>query len=187
MTLKIKGVTVRQNESGLYSLNDLHKASQKGRSKDPNEFLQLKSTSEYINLLNTEIPVELILTTKGGRHGGTWVHKDLVYDYAMWCSPTFKRSVIQAFDALTEGRIQDAIKLAMTATHIQNAGKEFKAIASDPNIPIDEAINRLSKASSDYDTNSSIAGTTLSACRGKKAERAEAEKAITKPIQPELI
>lgn len=187
MTLQIKGVTVRQNENGLYSLNDLHKASQKGRSKDPSRFMHLKSTAEYIDFLTTLISVDEIFTLKEGAQGGTWVHKDLVYDYAMWCSPSFKHSVIQAFDALVEGRIQDAVKIAMTVTHIQNAGKEFKAIANNHDIPINEAINRLSKASSDYDTNSSIAGTTLSACRGKKAEREEAEKAIRDRVQPELI
>lgn len=92
---------IRQDEDGLYCLNDLHRASG-GQSKHrAGYWLNNEVTTELIKELDTEagIPASVRIR-KGGSNQGTYVRKELVYAYAMWISPKFHLHVIRAFDAL---------------------------------------------------------------------------------------
>lgn len=93
--IAIGETNVRQYD-GLYSLNDLHKASGGDVSKRPGEFMRLSQTQELAaEIANAGIPA---FTSKRGAHGGTYVCKELVYAYANWISPAFYLAMIRFFD-----------------------------------------------------------------------------------------
>jgi hypothetical protein len=93
--ISIGGTSVRNDEDGRYSVNDLHAASGGEKRHSPSYWLANQQTKELVaELETTGIPV----VTKEGRRGGTFVAKELVYAYAMWISPKFHLHVIRTFD-----------------------------------------------------------------------------------------
>ena len=100
MNLIIGNKKVRMVD-GLYCLNDLHKASGSESKNKPALYLTNKKTKDYLQTVG--IPT----VTVEGRNGGTYAHKKVVYDYAMWISPVFKDDVIEAYDALVTGQLQE--------------------------------------------------------------------------------
>ncbi len=128
-TLTILNRTIRQLD-GLYSLNDLHKASG-GQSKfKPFNFIRNDETQAMIaeidrssdlrndknrspNMVNgksrcsnmsiEEKSIACKIIKGGNTNQGTWVCKELVYKYAMWISPQFALTVIRTFDNLVTG------------------------------------------------------------------------------------
>ena len=40
------------------------------------------------------------LTAKAGRYGGTYAHKDIAFEFAMWISPQFKIYIVKEFQRL---------------------------------------------------------------------------------------
>ena len=92
--------------NGLYSLNDLHKASDSRRRHKPNNFLRLDNTKALIAEIercsDMRNEIKAIEVIQGGnfKRQGTWVCKELVYSYAMWISPKFALIVIRAFDEM---------------------------------------------------------------------------------------
>lgn len=86
--------------NGLYSLNDLHKASGGDSKHAPFRFMRNEQTNELIREIERSPDLEIgSKVIKGGRTQGTWVRKELVYAYAMWISAKFHLQVIRAFDA----------------------------------------------------------------------------------------
>ena len=94
--------------SGLYCLNDLHKASQTTQTKKPSEWLRLVQVSELVYELKKTVgkagfPTleqnqEVIKTIKGGNKAGTYACRELVLAYATWISPPFFLEVLRTFD-----------------------------------------------------------------------------------------
>ncbi|HBH34774.1 MAG TPA: hypothetical protein DDW38_09740 [Psychrobacter sp.] len=88
---------------GLYSLNDLHRAS---------NFMRLESTKALIDEIERSSNVSngtnsIAYKVIQGGHSeqqGTFVCRELVYSYAMWISPRFQLLVIRTFDAITNQR-----------------------------------------------------------------------------------
>lgn len=112
-----------RSSNGLYSLNDLHRASGSNPTHKPANFIRLETTQELIREIHQtpdlaftkqtdrcsdlsndkQTSSELryaIKTKQGGKNQGTWVCKELVYSYAMWISAKFHLQVIRAFDAM---------------------------------------------------------------------------------------
>ena len=96
---------------GLYSLNDLHRASGSKAKHRPANFMRRKDTQAlidelknecYSNMSNTLSPAYKIIQGNyaNGEQQGTFVCRELVYAYAMWISPKFHLAVIRAFDSL---------------------------------------------------------------------------------------
>ena len=40
------------------------------------------------------------LQAKAGRYGGTYAHKDIAFEFAMWISPEFKVYIVKEFQRL---------------------------------------------------------------------------------------
>jgi hypothetical protein len=53
------------------------------------------SVKEYSNKFNG-----IGIVSKSGRYGGTYAHKDIALEFAMWISPEFKVYLIQEFQRL---------------------------------------------------------------------------------------
>lgn len=104
--LVISNISVNLNK-GLYSLNDLHKASGGESKHQPSFFLRLDSTKALIQEISNEnnqsadVQSGVIEIINGGDNRGSYVCKELVYAYAMWISPAFNLKVIRAFDAMS--------------------------------------------------------------------------------------
>ncbi len=88
--------------NGLYSLNDLHKASGGENRHRPTFFLQNQETQAIITAIEQDGSIAYN-TINGGHHRGTYVCRELVYRYAMWISAQFSLMVIRAFDRMTKG------------------------------------------------------------------------------------
>jgi len=105
-SLVIADIGIRQDAEGRYCLNDLHKAAGNESRHQPGKWLENRQTRELVQeLADTGIPVseqnQPLKVYKGGDGWqGTFVCKDLVYDYAMWISASFKVKVIRAYDAM---------------------------------------------------------------------------------------
>ncbi|MBY7970867.1 KilA-N domain-containing protein [Vibrio fluvialis] len=90
---------------GLYSLNDLHRASGGKLTHKPANFARLDTTKELIDEINRCSDLSIAISTnRGGKNQGTWVCKELVYSYAMWISPKFHLNVIRAFDSMSTNK-----------------------------------------------------------------------------------
>ncbi len=98
---------------GLFSLNDLHKASGGNKKHQPANFLRLDTTKGLIaeieqeNINSSDMrSLKTVVKSIGGRNGGSFVCKELVYHYAMWISAKFSLLVIRTFDKLANQQIE---------------------------------------------------------------------------------
>ena len=91
-------------------MNDLHKASGGENRHKPSYWTELQQTKELIAELTSEITdggitvseenQPLIIIKGGNSKQGTYVCKELVYNYATWVSAKFNLHVIRAYDEL---------------------------------------------------------------------------------------
>jgi prophage antirepressor-like protein len=93
-------VTIPMREDGYINATMLCKAHGKKLLANYN---QNKQTKEYLEELsiNIGIPIfELFVTTVGGNHQGTWVHRKVAIHLAQWLSPNFAVQVSNWVDEL---------------------------------------------------------------------------------------
>lgn len=55
------------------------------------------SVKEFVSRTNA-----ISLQAKAGRYGGTYAHKDIAFEFAMWISPEFKIYIVREFQRLKE-------------------------------------------------------------------------------------
>ncbi|EDL52631.1 hypothetical protein VSAK1_13831 [Vibrio mediterranei AK1] len=119
-TLTILSKDIRTLD-GLYSLNDLHKASGANKNHQPSNFVRQANTQELIQEVASSSELRSTIKTQNGK--GTWVCKELVYAYAMWISPTFMLKVIRAFDQLVSAPQLQTTSPNQNTALLQNANK----------------------------------------------------------------
>lgn len=101
-------------KDGLYSLNDLHRASGSNKKHQASNFMRLEATKGLIDEIERSSDVSngtnsiAYKVIQGGQseQQGTFVCRELVYSYAMWISPRFQLMVIRAFDAIASQQQQ---------------------------------------------------------------------------------
>lgn len=109
--------------------------------KRPDDFLRLESTKEYIEEILKEEDSrygisrneELIRTTRGGKYQGTWLHNELAFEFAGWCSALFRRQLhkwaehrIQQEHEWKQKRLEARTGYAPMTNAIQRAHEEPK-------------------------------------------------------------
>ena len=55
------------------------------------------SVKEFVERTNA-----ISIQAKAGRYGGTYAHKDIAFEFAMWISPEFKIYIVKEFQRLKE-------------------------------------------------------------------------------------
>ena len=95
-SLIIGASEIRQID-GLYSLNDLHKASGNFPKHQPAFFLRNEQTQALIDELSSANLQTLKKVVGKGKEQGTYACKELVIAYAAWISPAFHLKVIRVF------------------------------------------------------------------------------------------
>lgn len=109
--LTIGSSAIRQAD-GLYSLNDLHKASGGEEKHRPTFFLRLDQTQALIAEIS-RADVHTLKTVIGkGKEQGTYACKELVIAYAAWISPAFHLKVIRVFLAQAGRTLPESISKA---------------------------------------------------------------------------
>ena len=121
MTIHIAGLTIEQSSNGLYSINDLHKASGGLAKHRPENWYRLQATINLIGFLESQAlnqgSKNVIETVSGRDIGsqeknpcipigdiqGTFVCRELVVAYATWISPQFFAHVIRTFLDVVDG------------------------------------------------------------------------------------
>lgn len=115
----IADTAIRTDAAGRYCLKDLHRAAGGQENDRPWLFMRRPDTRKLIAELIKEqgncAPAHSFqgngtpachfrppVQTVGGRGGGTYVVRELVYHYAMWISPAFSLNVIRAYDSLAK-------------------------------------------------------------------------------------
>ena len=93
-------VTIPMKEDGYINATMLCKAHGKKLLGHYNENKQTKAYLEELSI-NIGIPIlELFVTTVGGNHSGTWVHRKVAIHLAQWLSPNFAVQVSNWVDEL---------------------------------------------------------------------------------------
>jgi hypothetical protein len=113
MGLSIMGIEIRQDLDGLYSLNDVHRASGALISKKPSEWLSNEQPSSIARKLEAKAGIPALNVYRGGRSPGTYACKELVIMYSSWLDDDFHVDVLQSFDFLLQGDLQGALDTAL--------------------------------------------------------------------------
>lgn len=121
MTIHIAGLTIEQSSNGLYSINDLHKASGGLAKHRPSQWLRLQATLSLVSFLESQAlnqQSKNVIETVSGRDvrsqeinqhipigdiQGTFVCREMVVAYATWISPQFFAHVIRTFLDVVDG------------------------------------------------------------------------------------
>jgi hypothetical protein len=90
-TLEYIGIWEQVNNS---SFNYGEFATIKSKSGLNNFKISVKEFAERTNAIG--------LQAKAGRYGGTYTHKDIAFEFAMWISPEFKIYLVREFQRLKE-------------------------------------------------------------------------------------
>jgi hypothetical protein len=131
------GDTSIHSLDGLFSLNDLHRASGGATHHQPAKFLYLGSTKALIAELENSPNSESLansgnsrsLESRPGRNGGTFACRELVIAYAAWISAAFHLKVIRVFldVARAPGQATEAQRIKVAADAASKVAQDMFA------------------------------------------------------------
>lgn len=107
--------------------------------KLPADFLRLQATQDYIaeilkdSQYGNSHSEKLIRVTNGGKYKGTWLHQELAFEFAGWCSPLFRRNLHKWVEnRINEEHLRQQYRLQLKTgflpltNAIQSAHKDLK-------------------------------------------------------------
>jgi hypothetical protein len=129
------------DHTGMISANDLmnaYKLESPLTTKSITRYLDNTSTKQFIDglMFQNDIPVNLVVSTKRGKGGGTWMHPFLFVDFAMWLSSEFKLEALKMVHEVvgkswgSSAELLEAIKSALSPKTPTTYAKEVKLIES---------------------------------------------------------
>ncbi|CAM3720177.1 KilA-N domain-containing protein [Pontibacter korlensis] len=80
-------ITFRLDDELMVNATEMAKPFPKKRVHD---FIRSKQTATYINELQSESGIPVLVVNRGGSNSGTWMHKLLALKFAAWLSPKFE-------------------------------------------------------------------------------------------------
>lgn len=115
VTLNINNnvVVLTSDENGMFSLNQLHKASGTTATKRPGNWIANRQTIDFLNTYSSA-GILAVETVNGGTRRGTWGLEQVIFAYAEWISPEFHRAVIEAFRHAVRGEGEAAVNVAQS-------------------------------------------------------------------------
>ncbi|ENO7812723.1 KilA-N domain-containing protein [Salmonella enterica] len=135
-TVIVNGVSVRVDEEGRYSLNDLHAAAvangEATEQQRPSQFLRSAQIKRFIKALKAKVQkstleqIQPLKVIKGGDEPGVWGVELLAIRYAAWIKPEFEIEVYEVFRTVVRLGV-GAISRLNKIDHIINT--ETKAIS----------------------------------------------------------
>ncbi|WP_127958093.1 KilA-N domain-containing protein [Serratia microhaemolytica] len=139
-TVVVNGVSVRVDDGGRYSLNDLHAAAvtngEATEQQRPSQFLRSAQVKRFIKALKAKVQkstseeIQPLKVIKGGDESGVWGVEILAIRYAAWIKPEFEIEVYEIFRAVMRIGI-DAMSRLNRLDHIINTEtKEVSQCAS---------------------------------------------------------
>lgn len=129
-TVAVNGVSVRIDEEGRYSLNDLHAAAvaegNATESQRPSNFIKSSQITQFARELTEATKIASIKVIKGGIDSGVWGLELVAIRYAAWLNVKFEIKVYQTFQVVVKNGI-DAMSRLNKIDHVINT--ETKAVS----------------------------------------------------------
>lgn len=120
--LVVDSTVIHCTEAGLFSLNDLHKASGASESKRPHAYLRSKAGQDFVQALKAEGVENAFETITGGEAQGTYAHKLLAYEYATYLDRAFRLKAMIVLDRATVAQVEQ-VQTAYKAV-VEELGEE---------------------------------------------------------------
>ncbi|AOM39663.1 KilA-N domain-containing protein [Xenorhabdus hominickii] len=142
-TVIVNGVSVRVDNAGRYSLNDLHAAAvlkgEATESQRPNKFIRNASVKKFVSALDSRRQKsrlkenQSLKVVNGGADQGVWGAELLAIRYAAWIKPEFEISVYETFREAALSGISNMTMLNRLDLLIANEKQEVSACARKMN------------------------------------------------------
>ncbi|WP_354676268.1 KilA-N domain-containing protein [Citrobacter portucalensis] len=139
-TVAVNGISVRVDDEGRYSLNDLHAAAvangEATESQRPSVFLRSAQIKRFVKALKSKAlksaleqnqPLRVI---KGGDQSGAWGVELLAIRYAAWIKPEFEIEVYEVFRTVVRLGINAMSRLNKIDHIINTETKQISQCAS---------------------------------------------------------
>ena len=182
MDLVINKVVIRQNEAGLYSINDLHKAAGGTHVKKPVIFFRNHGVKAFVKELEKVTQSHLLINRIQGRNGGTWVDELLVYKYAAWIDAEFDVRVFRTFQALSKGDHDKAQAImSNNKSQLLMIAKRDRIMSSK--IPSGKKADKLTLLEREWVSIGTKAGRALAIRRGETFKFIQAQDQLVNEIQ----
>ncbi|EAB9445642.1 KilA-N domain-containing protein [Salmonella enterica subsp. diarizonae] len=133
-TVTVNGISVRVDEEGRYSLNDLHAAAvaegKATESQRPSNFIKSGQVKRFVHELTKATKIASVKIIKGGTQSGIWGLELVAIRYAAWLSVEFEIKVYQTFQMVIRNGIDAMSRLNKLDHIIKTEVKEISHCAS---------------------------------------------------------